>query len=133
MALSNKSLGNSFEAEFCEMLAAHGFWAHNMAANASGQPADVIAVRNGYAYLIDCKVCSNDKFDQRRIEENQNLSMTMWNLCGNSHGWFALKLLSGVYMVDYATLLRLRRNGQVLSHSDIICHGIPFHEWVRTV
>ena len=54
--MSNKKLGNSFEAELCEILSQHGFWAHNLAQNAAGQPADVIAVKDGEAFLIDCKV-----------------------------------------------------------------------------
>ena len=59
--MSNKKLGNSFESELCEILSMYGFWCHNLAQNSAGQPADVIAVRNGKAYLIDCKVCSTDK------------------------------------------------------------------------
>lgn len=27
---NNKKNGNHFEEEFCELLALHGFWAHNM-------------------------------------------------------------------------------------------------------
>ena len=42
-ANSNKKNGNHFEEEFCELLALHGFWAHTMAQNQVGQPADVIA------------------------------------------------------------------------------------------
>ena len=49
---SNKKLGNLFEREFCEILAQHGFWVHNLTQNANGQPADIIAVRNGQAYLV---------------------------------------------------------------------------------
>ena len=41
---NNKKNGNHFEEEFCELLALHGFWAHNMAQNQVGQPADVIAI-----------------------------------------------------------------------------------------
>ena len=58
---SNKKNGNHFEEEFCELLALHGFWAHNMAQNQVGQPADVIAVKNGIPVLIDCKVERQDK------------------------------------------------------------------------
>lgn len=53
---TNRKIGNSFETEFCELLFQHGFWCHNMAQNAAGQPADVIAVKGKTAYLIDCKV-----------------------------------------------------------------------------
>ena len=49
---NNKKNGNHFEEEFCELLALHGFWAHNMAQNQVGQPADVIAVKNGIPVLI---------------------------------------------------------------------------------
>ena len=60
MKHSNKQAGNAFERSFCEMLFSKGFWVHNFAQNRDGQPADVIAVRNGIAYLIDCKVCSGE-------------------------------------------------------------------------
>lgn len=49
---TNRKIGNSFETEFCELLFQHGFWCHNMAQNAAGQPADVIAVKGKTAYLI---------------------------------------------------------------------------------
>ena len=52
--MSNKKIGNGFETEFCEKLFQNGYWVHNIAQNAAGQPADVIAVRNGVAFLIDC-------------------------------------------------------------------------------
>ena len=55
---NNKKLGNDFESRFCEILYSEGFWVHNLAQNSAGQPADVIAARNGKTYLIDCKVCS---------------------------------------------------------------------------
>ena len=45
--MSNKKLGNSFEAELCEILSMYGFWAHNLAQNSDGQPADVLASKNG--------------------------------------------------------------------------------------
>ena len=67
--MSNKKSGNQFEATLCEILAEEGFWCHNLAQNSAGQPADVIAVKNGEAYLIDCKVCSRGRFSFDRIEE----------------------------------------------------------------
>ena len=44
---NNKKLGNDFESRFCEILYSEGFWVHNLAQNSAGQPADVIAARNG--------------------------------------------------------------------------------------
>lgn len=43
--MNNRKTGNSFEAEFCDLLFQHGYWVHNLAQNAAGQPADVIAVK----------------------------------------------------------------------------------------
>ena len=71
----NRKIGNSFETEFCELLFQYGFWCHNMAQNAAGQPADIIAVKGKTAYLIDCKVCSNNRFPLSRVEENQHFAM----------------------------------------------------------
>lgn len=98
---SNRKLGNDFESEFCEILAENGYWVHNFALKKSGQPADVIAVKKGNAYLVDCKVCENDKFPFSRIEENQELSMKLWEDCDNGRGWFALKTSKGIYMLSH--------------------------------
>ena len=106
--MNNKKSGNQFETELCEILSKNGFWCHNLAQNSAGQPADVIAVKNGNAYLIDCKVCSNGKFSLNRIEENQSLAMELWRECGNSTGWFALKFGDNIYMVPLATLQAIR-------------------------
>lgn len=66
--MSNKSLGNSFETELCNLLSVNGFWVHNFASKSEGQPADIIAVKDQKAYLIDCKVCTNNTFPLSRIE-----------------------------------------------------------------
>lgn len=68
--MTNKKLGNDFEKELCEMLSEWGYWCHNMAQNAAGQPADVIAVKGKTAYLIDCKVCSNNRFISVYLRRN---------------------------------------------------------------
>ena len=68
---SNRAVGNAFEQELCELLFGYGFWAHNLKQDNAGQPADVIAVKNKVAYLIDCKDCSAKGFDLRRVEDNQ--------------------------------------------------------------
>lgn len=128
--MSNRAIGNSFEQELCEKLYAHGFWAHNMAQNKSGQPADVIAVRNKVAYLIDCKVCSSDKFELRRMEENQELSMDLWLNCGNGQGWFAIKIEDEIYMLPIIVLKAYRSERASLSYNDIRTLAKPFNRWV---
>lgn len=98
--MNNKKLGNSFEQEFCEILFLHGFWVHNLAQNQAGQPADIIAVKNGIPYLVDCKVCTNGTFNKNRIEENQRLSMQLWDDSGNNAGLFAVKFGENIYMAQ---------------------------------
>ena len=80
------------------------YWVHNLAQNAAGQPADVIAVKNGVPYLIDCKVCSGKSFSLSRIEENQRMAMTLWRNCLNGEGWFAVKFGENIYMITLSRL-----------------------------
>ena len=110
--MNNKQAGTEFEREFCEILAIDGFWSHFMGGNRNGQPADIIAVRNGRAYLIDAKDCQNDRFVLSRIEDNQHMAMRCWEICGNNQGLFALKTSKGVYMLTYGMV-------QVLEMADI--------------
>lgn len=129
--MSNRSKGNAFEAEFCEILAKNGFWVHNMAQNAAGQPADVIAVRSYEHYLIDCKVCQNNKFSVSRIEPNQHHAMRHWKDCTDGVGWFALKLDSGIYMISYPMLCMSKRT--ILTEQEIKAIGIPLERWVNLI
>ena len=130
--MSNKKLGNQFESEFCEILSMYGFWCHNMAQNSAGQPADVLAARNGKSYLIDCKVCSTDKgFDFSRVEENQDLAMTLWEECGNGQGWFAMKLPNGdIYMLPHFCIKSTMHLKSHLSPGEIFEIGKPIEKWV---
>lgn len=128
--MGNRKTGVAFEATFCEILASFGFWVHNLAQNKAGQPADVIAVKDGFACLIDCKVCSNDKFSLSRIEENQHLSMSLWNRKGNGDGWFALKTSLGVFMISYPVLKKAEEKKVTLNLTDIQAMGIPLMKWV---
>lgn len=130
--LSNKAVGNRFETDLCERLSRCGFWAHNMAMNRSGQPADVIAVRDGKSFLIDCKDCANKTFPFKRIEENQHLSMNRWKECGNGTGWFALRLDGEIYMVAMSSMMSISRELKVSGMSEelIKSYGIRFATWV---
>ena len=128
--MSNKKLGNSFEAELCEILAKAGFWAHNLAQNAAGQPADVIAVKEREAFLIDCKVCSQGKFQFSRIEENQDLSMRLWRDCGNGNGWFALKFDTGTYMVDRESIRNCSERHPAMTPELAEMYGHSLEEWL---
>ncbi len=130
--MTNKKLGNTFEIELCEILYAHGFWSHNMAQNASGQPADVIAVKDHKAYLIDCKVCSRGRFTLSRMEENQDLSMRAWRDCGNGEGWFALKCGGHIFMISHSTISKLATEQKSLSYAEMCFYGEVLEKWLQT-
>ena len=132
--MNNKTIGNSFEQELCERLFEYGFWVHPLNANKAGQPADIIAVKNKVSYLIDAKVCSNNKFPLNRIEENQDLSMELWKDCGNGIGWFALKLNefdSQIFMISHYVMTAYRDKQYSLSAKEIVELGIPIEKWVK--
>ena len=128
----NKKLGNDFEQELCEILADAGYWVHNFANRKNGQPADIIAVKNRMAFLIDAKVCTYEVFPFRRIEDNQQLAMDMWIECGNIEPYFALKARNEVYMVGYTTIKDLMRNGKKqLNLDDMNKYGMRLATWLR--
>lgn len=118
--MNNKQAGNEFEREFCKILSKDGFWSHFMGGNRNGQPADIIAVRNKKAYLIDAKDCQNDRFVLSRIEDNQHMAMRVWEICGNNQGLFALKTSEGVYMLAYGMVQVLEIAGVKSLNIDLI-------------
>ena len=129
--MTNKKLGNGFEQELCEKLSEYGFWCHNLVMNKAGQPADIIAVRNKIAYLIDAKVCSGRSFALSRVEENQELSMTLWEERGNGQGWFAFKLPTGeIYMVPHICVQGYKQFQSTFAFSEMRDVGKPLEKWV---
>lgn len=130
--MTNKKIGNDFEQELCEKLSPFGFWVHPLNANKAGQPADIIAVRNKVAYLIDAKVCSSRGFALSRVEENQELAMELWQECGNGQGWFAIKLPTDeIYMIPLVVIQAYKRGQAYLSCSEIHELGKPLGKWVE--
>ena len=128
--MNNKKLGNDFENELSEILSNRGFWVHLLNANKSGQPADIIAVKNKKAYLIDAKVCSSRGFALSRIEDNQDLAMDLWNDKGNGQGWFALKLKDQIYMIPHFCIKAYMVQQSSLSNAEIVTLGKPIEKWV---
>lgn len=127
----NKLNGNHFEKELCQILYKHGFWAHNLAQNAQGQPFDVIAARKGTTWVIDCKVCENDVFRFSRVEENQESAMALWEMTGNTAGWFALKLSDGsIWFITLSLIQRRRTKQAALNRDEITSLGLPLRKWL---
>lgn len=127
---SNRSKGNRFEVDFCNTLYRnYGYWVHRVTQNRDGQPADVIAIRQGKAHLIDCKVCDNNTFHLSRIEPNQETAMLGWEKRAGETAWFALKLKDdSVVMLSYDYLRYCSR--RTLNEEVIRGHGVPLEEWV---
>ena len=132
MKVINKKLGNDFEKELSEILYDAGYWVHLLNQNKNGQPADIIAVKNIKSYLIDAKVCSYEVFPFRRIEDNQRLAMDMWQECGNTTPYFALKCRNEIYMVDWNTIKDLIKKGKKqLNLDDMNKYGVRLATWLR--
>lgn len=130
--MTNKKLGNDFEQELCERLSEYGFWVHPLNANKAGQPADIIAVKDKTAHLIDAKVCSSRGFALSRVEENQELAMELWKECGNGQGWFAFKVPTGeIYMMSHICVQAYNQRQAYLTFSEIHELGKPLGKWVK--
>ena len=128
----NKKLGNKLEKELSEILYNAGYWVHLLNQNKNGQPADIIAVKNKKAYLIDAKVCSLEKFAFKRVEENQRLSMQMFIDCGNTTPYFALKARNEIYMLSYKTIRDLISQGKKqLNFEEINKYSTRLSTWLR--
>lgn len=131
---SNKKNGTDFETEFANLLSKYGFWVHKFAQRASGQPCDVIAVRKGRSFIFDCKDCELDCFTASRREENQKLSMSLWNKCGNGFGWFAFRMSNKtIYIMDNMRLSTLLRKKKVLNKDDIRYNSMRFDAWLMVI
>ena len=130
----NRQIGNKFEEEFAKILYDHGYWVHRITQNASGQPADIIAIKGYSVSLIDCKVCTKDYLDLSRIEENQMLAMTLFDERAKrpSVSWFAIKLKSGdIYMFTWLMIQMTLEAGKTrLPANDIRDYGMSLSEWL---
>ena len=130
MPLTNRSLGNQIENDFCNYLFSKGFWVHRIAQNSFGQPADVIAVKDEKAYLIDCKACTSSGFRFSRMESNQEQAMELWERCGNGTGWFAVFTNKNFYMLSLQAIKPFLKTQSGFSNDEIIKLGIPIKDWV---
>ena len=134
--MANVTDGARFEQKFCRILAENGFWVHRMSANHGGQqPADVIAMHQGTAYLIDCKVCKDSRFRFERMEPNQRSAMDLWLEKGGVSPMFALQDGNGdIWMLDYGWAVAKEESGV----NSILCAKggsfmRPLDEWLEWV
>ena len=134
--MSNNKVGAAFEKRFCKLLAENGFWVHRVSQNVAGQqPADVIAVKDRCAFLIDCKVCCRDLFTLSRMEPNQRSAMEQWMKCGNTIPFFALEGSDGkVFMLAYPSAVCAEEDevSTLALQPDHYSHGrTPIDIWLK--
>lgn len=131
--VSNKAAGTRFEKELAGILADHWFWVHLFQDNKNGQPCDVIAAKNGRAYLIDCKDCQSEIFPLSRIEENQYNAMILFSMMGNAPGMFAIRFPDRqIYLMPYTKLQELQEAG-FKRINETVCRtqGITLEQWLE--
>ena len=126
--MSNRSEGNKFERELADILFRNGCWVHLLQQNSAGQPADIIATKNGNCWLIDCKVCSVSKFALSRVEPNQELAMLVWRQRNGTNGWFALKFGDKVYMLSHGIMTKVRKS--YLTEAEVEECSMKLGDWM---
>ena len=99
--MSNKSEGTKFEQEIANKLYENGWWVHLIQQNKNGQPADIIAVKDDTAVLIDCKDCKGKKFDLTRVEENQLNAMNSFVSRSYGQSLFVIRMNGEIYFINY--------------------------------
>ena len=107
---NNKVLGGSYEREVVKLLSQEGYWSHRLEENHKGaQPFDVIAVKGGVAFAIDCKTLDEKEkyFYISRLEDNQVLAFEKWMACGNSEPMVFVKYCGETYVIRYLELKAL--------------------------
>mgnify|MGYP002765544372 FL=1 len=102
--MSNKSDGNKFEQDYCMYLSKLGYYViyNNGAAYSGEQPADIVAIKNNFPILIDCKLLENStgRFPLSRIEANQRLAFKRFKSCGNAVFLLAILWNNDLYYKD---------------------------------
>ena len=110
--MNNKEIGTAFEDRVCEMLSNHGYWAHFITPDERGaQPFDVIAVKDGIAYAIECKTLSRSQkwFPISRLEENQILAFYLWEKCKNTPPLIFIEWGDELVIVPYYELRKKQK------------------------
>ena len=95
-----------FENFVGKVLQRKGYWALIIPKNQRGaQPFDVIAIKDGKASAIDCKVCSHRRFPVDRVEDNQWTAFELISSKG-AEAFFLCYYDSTIYKVPYDVLVK---------------------------
>ena len=88
---NNKIIGNEFEKEFAQYLQEKGMFVYNVPNKYTGQPFDIIAVKNNVFYGFECKHCKGNYFTLDRIEDNQVQAFKKLQKSNTSNYYFVFK------------------------------------------
>lgn len=132
--MNNKLLGNQFEIKLANTLSDHDFWVFRTPNKYYGQPTDIIAIKKNKGFLIECKVCTNDYLDVRRIAFNQFASIQRFEDCGNQLAFFAIEIKGATYMIDYKYLkssIEKLSTRKRIPTSEIIDNAFKLERWLE--
>lgn len=127
--MNNKKLGTEFEKEVVKRLSKAGYWTHFITPNAGGaQPFDIVAMKDGVSYAIDCKTSTNRRFSILRLEDNQIYAFDKWVKCGGTPPMLFVKYGDFIYCLYYKSLL----NGGIIElEFDFYARNIKMEEEIN--
>lgn len=131
--MNNKLDGIRYENKVAQILYDNGYWVTLLAATHTGQPADIIAIKDSEFALIDAKLCLRDRFELSRIEPNQIRAMNaLEKKSGHAIAAFVLGMSSGNYIVSWETIKALM-DDDVHSFTEQYCQQqfITLEEWCK--
>lgn len=133
--MNNQELGRSLEEKVCALLRGANYWVKFMNPNKDGsQPCDILAIRGSTApwapaplkvIAIDCKTNKGKRFDLKRIEDNQETSLTYMNKRGIFQTYFLIENEEGMFLHNSQELIRWKRGG---IKSVEVNKGVPFQQ-----
>ena len=106
-----KKIGTAFEREVVELLSKPPFdaWVKFIPPDERGaQPFDIIAVKNGIAYAIECKTLDARRryFGIEMLEDNQISAFNYWVAKGNTDPLIFVRTGDQIKVVTYSYLLK---------------------------
>ena len=111
-------LGNETEEEVAKFFKKNGYWSYITPKKVSGQPVDIIAIKNGVNWLVDAKHLDIKKksFAFSRAEANQIDAMTYArNFAGIKNLGFVICLendYSKFFFLSYDKYLEIEQSGR---------------------
>ena len=108
--MNNKRLGTEFEREVVMLLSQQGYWVHFITPDARGsQPFDIIASKDNFPMVADCKTSSTKWFNISRLEDNQLTAFVKWFDTGNKYAFVFIKYNNKVYQIPFRMIAGLRK------------------------